>query len=257
MELIDPRAVVDGGASLAPGVHVGPFAVIGPGVSIGKGTLVESAAFIAKDTTIGEDCYIGHGAVLGTDPQDLKYRNERTFLTIGSRTRIREYATVHRASGEGGATVVGQDVLVMAYAHIAHNCVIGNSVVIANSVNLGGHVVIEDHAIVGGMTPVHQFVRIGAYSFVGGLTHVSKDVPPYFKVAGVPMRPIDVNTVGLVRHGFPADARKRIRRAFRILYLSDLNTSQAVARIREELPMTPEIQRLLDFIRESSRGIAK
>jgi UDP-N-acetylglucosamine acyltransferase len=257
MESIDPRAVVDAGASLSPGVVVGPFAVIGPGVSVGEGTRIESAAFIARDTTIGESCYVGHGAVLGTDPQDLKYRNEPTFLTIGSGTTIREYATVHRATGEGCTTVVGKDVLVMAYAHIAHNCAIGNSVVIANSVNLGGHVVIEDHAIIGGMTPVHQFVRIGAYSFVGGLTRVSKDVPPYFKVAGVPMRPVDVNTVGLVRHGFPADARKRIRRAFRILYLSNLNTSQAVARIREELPMTPEIQRLLDFIRESSRGIVK
>lgn len=257
MDLIDPRAVVDAGASLAPDVHVGPFAVIGPGVSVGRGTRVESAAFIAKDTTIGEDCYIGHGAVLGTDPQDLKYRNERTFLTIGNGTTVREYATVHRATGEGCATAIGKNVLVMAYAHIAHNCVIGNSVVIANSVNMGGHVVIEDHAIVGGMTPVHQFVRIGAYSFVGGLTRVSKDVPPYFKVAGVPMRPVDVNTVGLVRHGFDAESRRRIRRAFRILYLSGLNTSQAVARIREELSMSPEIQRLLDFIRESSRGIAK
>jgi len=257
MESIDPRAVVDAGASLAPGVRVGPFAVIGPGVSVGKGTRIESAAFIARDTAIGEDCYVGHGAVLGTDPQDLKYRNEPTSLTIGNGTSIREYASVHRATGRGCATVVGQNVLVMAYAHIAHNCVIGNSVVIANSVNLGGHVVIEDHAIIGGMTPVHQFVRIGAYSFVGGLTRVSKDVPPYFKVAGVPMRPVDVNTLGLVRHGFPPDARKRIRRAFRILYLSELNTSQAVARIREELPETPEIQRLLDFIRESSRGIAK
>jgi UDP-N-acetylglucosamine acyltransferase len=257
MTLIDPRAVVDQAASLADGVSVGPFAVVGPRVSIGPGTRVESSAFVAQDTEIGARCYIGHGAVLGTDPQDLKYRGERTFLRIGDGTSIREYATLHRGTGDGSATVVGRNVLVMAYAHIAHNCAVGDSVVIANSVNFGGHVSVGDHAIVGGMTPVHQFVRIGAYSFVGGLTRVSKDVPPYFKVAGVPMRPIDVNTIGLVRHGFPPEARRLVRRAFRILYRSGLNTSQALARIREELPATPEVETLVTFIRESTRGIAK
>ena len=254
---VHPTAIVAPGARLGRDVIVGPYAIVEDDVTIGDGTEIRAHAVIKRFTTLGAGNRVFPHALVGAPPQDLKYRNERTFLTIGSGTRIREYATVHRASGEGSATVVGKDVLVMAYAHIAHNCVIGNSVVIANSVNLGGHVVIEDHAIVGGMTPVHQFVRIGAYSFVGGLTRVSKDVPPYFKVAGVPMRPVDVNTIGLVRHGFPADSRRRIRRAFRILYLSNLNTSQAVARIREELPATPEIQRLLDFIRESSRGIAK
>jgi UDP-N-acetylglucosamine acyltransferase len=218
---------------------------------------VESAALIAKDTTVGEGCRVCHGAILGTDPQDLKYRGEPTYLRIGNGTTVREYATVNRATGAGNVTAVGDGALIMAYAHVAHNCHIGNSVVIANAANLAGHVSIGDHAIIGGMTPVHQFVRIGAYSFVGGLTRVSKDVPPYFKVAGVPMRPISVNTVGLIRHGFPAETRSLIRRVFRLLYLSGLNTSQAVQRINEELPATPEIMTILSFIRESSRGIVK
>jgi UDP-N-acetylglucosamine acyltransferase len=254
---IDPRAVVDVGATLGEGVTVDPFAIVGPDVTVGSGTRIGSGALVSGHTEIGENCTIAHGAVVGTDPQDLKYDGETTFVRVGRGTTIREFATVNRASGEGEATVIGDDCLVMAYAHVAHNCAIGDSAIIANATNLAGHVIVEDHAIVGGMTPVHQFVRIGAYSFVGGGSRVTKDVPPYFKAAGCPFRPIGINSVGLARHGFSEDARRHLRQVFRILYLSGLNTSQALARIREELPMIAEVERVLDFVAGSSRGIVK
>ena len=159
---IDPRAVVHESARIAESAVVGPFSLIGPDVAIGRGTIIGSMALVEKNTEIGEDCVISHGAVVGTDPQDLKYAREETFLRIGNRTTIREFATVNRATNEGEATLIGSDCLIMAYAHIAHNCVVGDHVVIVNAVNLAGHVSIDDYAIIGGMTAVQQFVRIGA-----------------------------------------------------------------------------------------------
>jgi UDP-N-acetylglucosamine acyltransferase len=254
---IDARAVIDENARLGDGVIVGPFAVIGPGVTIGDGTKIGPAAFIEKDTTIGKDCFVAHGAVVGSDPQDLKYNGERTLLTIGDRTTIREFATVNRAAGAGEATTIGNDVLIMAYVHIAHNCIIGDNVVIVNAVSLAGHVEVGECAIIGGVTPVHQFVRIGKYSFVGGASRISKDVPPYFKVAGIPTRPIEVNTVGLQRHGFSEEALSQLRQCYRLLYLSDLNTTQALSRIRAEMPTSEETKTLVAFVESSSRGILK
>ncbi len=257
MSQIDPRALVHETARLTDGVVVEPFAIIGPGVTIGRGSRVSSMALIEKDTEIGEECVIGHAAVLGTDPQDLKYAGEPTYLKVGSRTTIREFATINRATGSGEATVVGDDTMIMAYAHVAHNCVIGDRVVIVNAVNLAGHVEIEDYAIIGGMTAVQQFVKIGAHSYVGGACRVSKDVPPYFKIGGVPTRPIEVNTVGLLRRGFSEESLNQLRKAYRLLYLTDLNTTQAIARIREELPMTDEVVCLVAFVEASQRGIIK
>jgi UDP-N-acetylglucosamine acyltransferase len=259
MNLIDERAVVHESARIGKDVTVGPFAIIGPDVEIGRGTVVGGAALIEKDTVIGEDCVLGHYAVVGTDPQDLKYHGETTHLVIGDRTTIREFATVNRAtaSEDGEPTRVGSDTLIMAYAHVAHNCVIGDHVVITNAVNLAGHVIVEDYAIIGGMTAVQQFVHIGAHSYVGGACRVTKDVPPYLKIGGVPTRPIEMNTVGLMRRGYSEDALNQLRRAYRHLYLSDLNTTQAVERIRSELPMNDEVSRLVSFIESSTRGIIK
>jgi UDP-N-acetylglucosamine acyltransferase len=216
-------------------------------------------ALIEKDTSVGEDCVIGHSAVVGTDPQDLKYGGETTHLVIGDRTTIREFATVNRATGDAGdaTTRVGSDTLIMAYAHVAHNCVIGDHVVITNAVNLAGHVVVEDYAIIGGMTAVQQFVHIGAHSYVGGACRVTKDVPPFLKIGGVPTRPIEMNTVGLLRRGYSEEVLNYLRQAYRFLYLSDLNTTQAVERIKTELPMNEEITRLVTFIQDSTRGIIK
>jgi UDP-N-acetylglucosamine acyltransferase len=259
MTLISDKAVIDDDARLGEDVRVGPFAIIGPGVTIGRGTVVSSMALIERDTKIGGDCVIGHSAVVGTDPQDLKYGGETTHLVIGDRTTIREFATINRATADAGdgTTRVGSDTLIMAYAHVAHNCVIGDHVVITNAVNLAGHVVVEDYAIIGGMTAVQQFVHIGAHSYVGGACRVTKDVPPFLKIGGVPTRPIEMNTVGLLRRGYSEEALNYLRQAYRFLYLSDLNTTQAVERIRTELPMNEEISRLVTFIQDSTRGIIK
>jgi len=256
---IDEKAVVHESARIAEDVEVGPFTIIGPDVEIGRGTVVGAMALVERDTKVGEDCIIGHSAVIGTDPQDLKYHGEKTHLVIGDRTTIREFATVNRATvaEDGDATRVGSDTLIMAYAHVAHNCVVGDHVVITNAVNLAGHVCIEDYAIIGGMTAVQQFVRIGAHSYVGGACRVTKDVPPYVKIGGVPTRPIEMNTIGLQRRGYSEDSLNTLRKAYRFLYLSDLNTTQAVERIKAELPVTDEIDRLVHFIESSTRGIIK
>ncbi|MFH1690516.1 MAG: acyl-ACP--UDP-N-acetylglucosamine O-acyltransferase [Candidatus Eisenbacteria bacterium] len=259
MNSIDERAVVHASARIGEDVTIGPFAIVGPNVVIGRGTVLAGMALVEKDTVIGEDCVLGHSAVVGTDPQDLKYHGETTRLVIGDRTTIREFATVNRATrGEDDEpTRVGSDTLIMAYAHVAHNCVIGDHVVITNAVNLAGHVIVEDYAIIGGMTAVQQFVHIGAHSYVGGACRVTKDVPPYLKIGGVPTRPIEMNTVGLMRRGYSEEALNQLRKAYRHLYLSDLNTTQAVERIRAELPANDEITRLVAFIEGSTRGIIK
>jgi len=259
MNSIDERAVVHESARIGEDVRIGPFAIIGPNVEVGRGTVVGGGALIEKDTTIGEDCVLGSYAVVGTDPQDLKYHGETTHLVIGDRTTIREFATVNRSTGgdEPEPTRVGSDTLIMAYAHVAHNCRIGDHVVITNAVNLAGHVIVGDYAIIGGMTAVQQFVHIGPHSYVGGACRVTKDVPPYLKIGGVPTRPIEMNTVGLMRRGYSEEALNQLRKAYRCLYLSDLNTTQAIERIRAELPANDEITRLVAFIEGSTRGIIK
>lgn len=253
--LVHPTAIVDPQADLGRGVDVGPWAMIGPGVRVGDGTTVGPRVLIERDTEIGEDCRLANGAVLGTDPQDLKYQGERSFLEVGDRTVVREFATLNRGTAASGRTLVGSDCLIMAYAHVAHDCEIGNHVVIANSVNMGGHVVIEDWVVVGGVTPIHQFVRIGAHAFVGGGSRVPQDVPPYCRVAGNPPKLYGLNTMGLERRGLSPEVRGALKRAYRILFQSNLNLSQALEQADAEAPAIPEVRHLLGFIRESKRGI--
>jgi UDP-N-acetylglucosamine acyltransferase len=208
MTEIATTAVVDGKAELDSDVRIGPYAVVGPHVRIGAGTTVGSHAVLDGYTEIGECCRIFPHAVVGTEPQDLKYRGGHTRLLIGSRTVIREFATLNPATEEGEATVVGNECLLMAYSHVAHNCTIGNHVILANSVNLAGHVRVDDHAIIGGVTPVHQFVRVGVHSMIGGGSRIPQDVAPYTRVAGNPPVVAGVNVVGLTRRGFsPARGR--------------------------------------------------
>ena len=252
---IHPTAIVDPAAELGAGVTVGPWALIGPGVSIGDGTEVGPRVLIERDTTIGEDCFIANGAVLGTDPQDLKFKGEKTTLQIGDRTIVREFATLNRGTSASGTTVVGSDCLLMAYVHVAHDCEIGNHVILANSVNMAGHVLIEDWVIIGGVTPIHQFVRIGAHAFVGGGSRVPQDVPPYCRAAGNPPKLYGLNTVGLERRGLSDEVRKALKHAYRILFQSDDNMSRAVDRAEREVAAIPEVRQLLEFIRESKRGI--
>ena len=248
-------AIVDPDAALGQGVVVGPWAIVGPRVSVGDGTEIGPRVLIERDTVVGEDCRIANGAVLGTDPQDLKFKGERTTLRVGDRTVIREFATLNRGTLASGTTVVGSDCLLMAYTHVAHDCEIGNSVIISNATQMAGHVVIEDWAIVSGLVAIHQFVRIGAHAFIGGGSRIPQDVPPYCSVVGNPPKLYGLNKVGLDRRGFAEDVRKALKTTYRILFQSGLNVSQGIARAEEEVEQIPEVRQLLTFIKVSKRGI--
>jgi UDP-N-acetylglucosamine acyltransferase len=254
---IHPTALVDADAELGEGVIVGPWAIIGPRVRVGDGTEVGPRVLIEKDTTVGIDCQLSNGAVLGTDPQDLKFQGEHSTLEVGDRTVIREFATLNRGTAASGRTVVGSGCLLMAYSHVAHDCEIGNHVVLANSVNMAGHVVIEDYVIVGGLTPIHQFVRLGAHAFIGGGSRIAQDVPPYCRAAGNPPKLYGLNAVGLERRGLSEDVRRALKRVYRILFLSGQNVKQALERAEAEAPAVPEVRHLIEFVRSSERGITR
>ncbi len=252
---VHATAVVDATVDLGAEVTVGPYAIVGPNVVIGDGTSIGPHVVIERDTVIGQACRIHAGAVLGGDPQDLKYMGESSRLVVGDRTVIREFVTLNRGTAARGQTEIGSDCLLMAYVHVAHDSVIGNNVIISNAVNMGGHVLIEDWVIVGGLTAIHQFVRIGCHAFVGGSAAVQKDVPPYMKAAGNPLSLYGLNKVGLQRRGFAGETRAELRRAYRLFFQSKLNVSQALERARTELRLLPEVQGLLAFIETSERGI--
>jgi len=254
---IHPTAIIHKDVKLAEDVKVGPFSILKEEVVIGAGSEVGSHVLIDSGTRIGRNCRIHHGAVLGTLPQDLKFQGEKTVLTIGDGTVIREYATLNRGTRYRGKTVVGRECFIMSYAHVAHDCLLGDHVILANSVNLAGHVEIGDYAIVGGVVPVHQFVKIGAHSIVGGGFRVQKDVCPYSLVAGYPLKTKGLNRVGLKRRGFSEKTMLILEKTFRILFKSKLNTSQAVERIKREVELIPEVQTILEFIAKSERGIIK
>lgn len=254
--LVHPTAIIDESAELAADVAVGAYSIVGPGVVIGAGTRLGPHVLIERDTRLGAECVIHKGAVLGTDPQDLKYAGEPTRLEVGDRTVVREYATLNRGTAALGLTSVGSDCLFMAYTHVAHDCRIGNQVILSNSVNMGGHVTIGDWAIIGGGTQIHQFARIGCHSFIGGASAVRKDVPPFVKASGSPLELYGLNSVGLQRRGFSDEVRRELKRAYRLFFASSYNTSQALARARDELRDLPEIETFLAFFEESDRGVS-
>lgn len=255
--VIHDTAILHPSAELDHGVEVGPYAIVGPGVRIRANTRIGPRVLVEKDTTIGSDCRIGNGAVLGTDPQDLKYEGERTFLHVGDRTVIREFATLNRGTAGSGRTVIGSDCMLMAYSHIAHDCELGNHVVIANATNMAGHVAIEDWAIISGMVAIHQHVRIGAHAFVGGASRIPQDVPPYCRASGNPTPKLyGLNTVGMERRGFSPELRSALKRTYRLLFQSGLNITQAVERVEADPELSqPEVGYFLDFIRNSERGV--
>jgi len=257
MAEIHPSAIVSPEAELADDVVVGPFSIIGDGATVGSGCQIANNVLLDGKVTIGKDCKLLPGAVVGTIPQDLKYKGEETEVVIGDNNIIREYATINRGTTASGRTVVGNGNLIMAYAHIAHDCRIRDNTILANAVTMAGHIVVEDFAIVGGLTPIHQFCRIGTHSIVGGLSRINKDVPPYSKVAGIPTKVYGLNIVGLTRRNFPKDVIANLKRAFRIIFRGGLNTTQALARVREEVDLIPEVEYLLDFISKTERGILK
>lgn len=248
-------AIVHPKSEIGTGVTIGPNTIIGPDVAIGNDTWIGANCLLDGSTSVGAGCRIYHCSVIGTEPQDLKYRGEKTYVTIGNGNTLREFTTVHRATGEGQGTVIGDGNFIMAYAHIAHNCSLGSDIVLANGVNMGGHVTIEDHASVSGLTVIHQFVRIGGYSYTGGGSRVPMDIVPYIKVAGNPPVVNGLNTVGLQRHGFASETIRVLKEAYRLLFRSNLNVTQALERLRSDLPGIPEVHHLIEFIEESERGI--
>jgi UDP-N-acetylglucosamine acyltransferase len=256
--LIDPRAVIDPAAELEEGVSVGPFAVIGARVQIGRGTWIGPHAVLKGPTRIGADNKIYQFASVGEDPQDKKYGGEPTHLQIGDRNVIRECATVHRGTAQDkGLTCVGDDNLLMAYTHVAHDCVIGNHAILANAASLGGHVDIDDWAILGGFTIVHQFCRIGGHSFCAMGSVISKDVPAYVMVGGHPAEPHGINAEGLRRRQFGEQAIQQIRRAYKVLYKSGLSLAEAIGELRSLARQSPELDLLLASLERSERSITR
>ena len=255
---VHPTAVLSPEVELGPGATVGPYAVLSGRVRVGAGTRIGSHVVIEGEAEIGRATQIHAHAVIGTAPQDLKYQGEPTRLTIGDQCVIREFASVNRGTaGGGGHTLLGHRVVVMAYAHVAHDCVLHDDVILANQSALAGHVVLESHAIIGGLTGIHQFVRIGRHAFVGACSAVLQDIPPFVKAQGNLAKPFGLNTVGLRRHGVRPETVAALRRAYRLLFKAGLNTSQALDRIAAEVPPCPEVDALVEFIKRSHRGISK
>jgi len=253
---VHPAAAVDPGAELEEGVRIGPHAVIANHTRIGAGTWIGSHAVIEEWTTVGRDCRVHPAAVLGGVPQDRHFEGERSFLRIGDRVTIREYVSVSRATGEDAETVIGDDTQLLAYSHAGHNCQIGSRVIITNFTQLGGHVVVEDRAVFSGMAGVYPFVRIGTIAMISAFARLRKDVPPYMVVEGDPLRIVTINRVGLRRAGVPAEVQQELCRAHRLLTRSGLDVSHALERIEQELEPCPEVQHLVQFIRESqARGM--
>lgn len=254
---IDPRAVVSPQARLGVDVSVGPFTIIEDRAVIGDGSSVASNAFIGMGARIGKECRIHHGAVVGHMPQDLKYANEPTTCELGDRNIVREYAVLHRGTGEGGRTIIGDDNFLMAYTHVAHDCVLGNNIIMSNASMLAGHCEVEDFVIIGGITPIHQFVHIGCHAMIGGGLRVSKDVPPYILAGNEPLAFEGLNSIGLRRRGFSREAIDALDRAYTIIYRSQLNVSQALARIKGDLALSTmaEVQHVIEFITRCTRGI--
>ena len=253
--MIHRTALIDPSAQLGAEVTVGPYAIVGPKVTVGDRSTIAAHAVIERNTRLGRGVKVGYGTILGADPQDLKYKGEETWVEIGDDTIIREYCTINRGTPATHKTTVGARCFIMSYVHFAHDCVIGNDVIVANGVQMAGHVSVDDKAIISGLTPIHQFVRIGTYSFVGGGSRVNQDVPPYTKAVGNPVHLYGLNSVGLQRAGFPPETKLALKRAYRLLFNSDLTVSQGIARARTELPAVAEVETFLRFIEESQRGV--
>ncbi|MDD5361276.1 MAG: acyl-ACP--UDP-N-acetylglucosamine O-acyltransferase [Ignavibacteria bacterium] len=250
-----PLNSVSNKAKIGNNVIIGDFTVIKDDVEIGNNVEIGSNVIIDNGARISDNVKLHHGAVVSTIPQDLKFHGEYSILEIGKNTVVREYATLNRGTEASGKTVVGENCLLMAYSHVAHDCRVGNNVIIANSGNLGGHVEIDDYGFVGGLVAVHQFVKIGSYSFLAGFTKAVKDVPPFILAGDNPMRYQGLNVIGLRRKNFTSSQLETIKEAYIILYKSGLNISDAAKKIKDTMEKTSEIKTILDFIARSTRGI--
>jgi UDP-N-acetylglucosamine acyltransferase len=252
---IHPSALVDAGAQLGHNVTIGAGAIVGPRVTIGDDCVIGPRAVLEANVRLGTGVRIGIGSVIGGEPQDLKWKGEETWVEIGDRTAVREYATVNRATSHSWVTRVGADCFLMSYVHLAHDCQLGDGVIISNATQLAGHVIVEDRAIISGLCAFHQFVRVGRHAFVGGCSRIAKDIPPFVKAVGNPVKLYGLNSVGLQRSGFAEDTLRDLKRAYRLFFNSDLNVSQAMERAKAELPTRPEVTQFLEFLERSDRGV--
>ncbi|MGM5629653.1 acyl-ACP--UDP-N-acetylglucosamine O-acyltransferase [Apibacter raozihei] len=255
--MIQPLAFVHSDAKIANNVVIEPFSSVYKDVEIGEGTWIGSNVTIMEGARIGKNCKIFPGSVISAEPQDLKYKGERTFTYIGDNTVIRECVTVNKGTTALGYTKVGSNSYIMATAHVAHDCVIGDNVIIVNGVGLSGHVIVEDFAIIGGMVAVHQFNKIGRHSIVAGGSLVRKDVPPYSKAARDPLSYAGINSVGLRRRGFSSEKIAEIQSIYRVIFQKKLNISQALSVVEGEFEATPERDEIIQFIQSSMRGVMK
>lgn len=255
--MIHPHTYIHHNAHIATNVKIDPFSVIHQNVEVGEGTWIGSNVTIMDGARIGKNCRIFPGAVISAAPQDLKFEGEETSVEIGNNTTIREFVTIHRGTKDRWKTIVGDDCLIMAYSHIAHDCIIGNNCIMSNNTQMAGHVIMGDYAILAGMCAVHQFVKIGQHSFVAGGSLVRKDIPPYIKAGRTPISYAGVNSVGLKRKGFSVEKINEILDIYRTIYNKGLNTTQAMDLIEEDFPVTDERDEIVTFVRESTRGIIK
>ncbi|MCB9799335.1 MAG: acyl-ACP--UDP-N-acetylglucosamine O-acyltransferase [Candidatus Omnitrophica bacterium] len=252
---IHPTAIVHADAELGEGVKIGPFSIIEANVRIGDGTIVGARVTIEGYTTIGSDNEFYTGAVIGSRTQDKKFDGGISYLRIGNNNHIREYVTVNPGTKEGTETVIGSGNLLMAYSHVAHDCIVRDNAILANQATLAGHVIVEDKAIIGGLSAVHQFVRIGKLSLVGGCSKVVQDIPPFMMVDGHPAQGVNINSVGMDRSELSKDDKSHVKKAFKILFRSGLTLKSAIAKIENELPSTVCTQELITFLKKSERGI--
>jgi len=255
--MVHPTAIIHPQAHIGADCEIGPYCVIGENVMLGAGCHLHSHVVIDGHTMLGQGNEIFPFACIGLKTQDLKWKGGVTRTRIGDHNTLREYVTVHSATGEGETTVVGSDNHILAYCHIAHNTTLGNGIIMSNVATLAGHVVVEDHAVIGGLAAVHQFCRIGKMAIIGGCSKVVQDVPPYMLADGNPAETRTVNKVGMERHGVSEEAQSAVRQAFKLLFREGLTISNALTRIEAELPSLPEIQHLIQFVRTSERGISK
>ncbi|MBM3248640.1 MAG: acyl-ACP--UDP-N-acetylglucosamine O-acyltransferase [Candidatus Omnitrophica bacterium] len=254
---IHPTAIIDKRAKISDEVEVGPYAIIGPNVKVDKGTKIGAFCVLDGYTEIGENCQIFSNAVVGTIPQDLKFKGEKTSLKIGSNNIIREFVTINTGTTEGGKTSIGDNNLFMAYSHIAHDCKVGNNCIVANNGTLAGFVTLEDRAVIGGLSAVHQYARVGTLSIIGGCSKVVQDIPPYSTCDGHPAKVYGLNLVGLKRAGIPKDVILNLKHAFKFLFFSQLTIKHAVEKIQKEITGCKEVTNLVKFVISSERGICR
>lgn len=254
---ISPLACVSENALIGKNVIIGPFVTIDDNVVIGDGTIIDSNAVIHSGARIGNNCHIHSGAVVSDIPQDLKFTGEDSLAIIGDNTSIREFVTIHRGTASKGKTVIGNNCLIMAYCHVAHDCVLGDNVIMSNQVQLAGEVVVGDYAVLGGGALVHQFTHIGKHVMLQGGSLVNKDLPPYIMAGRYPISYEGVNSVGLHRRGFTEEQINKIQQVYRVLYLSRLNNTEALAKVIAEVPQSPERDDIVAFVKASKRGIVR